>query len=305
MNPEGHVQNQLSFMIILFLELSTGMFMYLFVTCVLYCDFIKTKTLSSSYKIVLCLSVSNLCYGVVLLVVLLDFVYSLGISSMYTAYIYVYMLLLTISSCAWLSASLGLFYFVKISSFESGCFSWMKRNIGSIVPWMLLGNLPVSLINSALSSLFFVFSPKLSHNTTDGAMSLISTFSQSSTAFIHSAIANSIGPFSVLFFTTLYSAVFLKKHSQRMKKSVQMPNSEQLRSYDKVVWRMTQSLLFYGIYYIVMVTVYFVIITQLEFGFWLSFLILALFPVVQSVLLVIANPKLKAAWNDLFTRVHV
>ncbi|XP_073490775.1 taste receptor type 2 member 4-like [Aquarana catesbeiana] len=306
MNPEGYSRNHLPYIIIIILELSTSTFMYLFVIFVVYRDFIKTKTLRSSDQILLCLGMSNMCYGFLMFVSLLDYFCSLGIFSMiHTAYICLYLLLFTISSCSWLSATLGFFYFIKISDFESGFFSRVKKNITSVVPWLLLGDLLVSLFNSALSSLFFIFSPALSHNNTASPVSVVSILSQSRTAFIYSAMANSVGPFLVLFSTTFYMVVYLMKHSYKMKKGVQTPNNERLRSFDKVVWRMTHSLLFYGIYYLLMVIIYFTVIMQMESGFWLSYLIFTLFPVVQAVLLVLANHRLKAAWKDMFLCLHL
>ncbi|XP_040211668.1 taste receptor type 2 member 39-like [Rana temporaria] len=306
MNPEGYSQNDLPYISIIILELSTGVFMYLFVIYVIYRDSIKTKALSSSDKILLCLGISNMFYVFLMLVGLLDYFCSLGIFSMiHTTYLYLYLLLFTMSSCGWLSASLGFFYFIKISNFESGFFSWMKNNISSVFPWLLLGDLLVSLFNSALSSLFFIFSPALSHNNTGSFVSIVSIFSQSRTTFIYSAMANSVGPFLVLFITTLYSVVSLMKHSYRMKKGVQTPSNENLRSFNKVVWRMMNFLLFYGIYYIVMVIFFFTIITKMESGFWLSYLLISLFPIVQAVLLVLANPRLKAAWKDMFSCLHL
>ncbi|XP_040211666.1 taste receptor type 2 member 4-like [Rana temporaria] len=306
MNPEGYSQNHLPYIIILFLELSAGMFLYLFVIYVICRDSIKTKTLSSSDQILLCLGISNTFYGFLTVVSLLDYFFSLGIFSMiHTAYLYLYLLLFTISSCAWLSASLGFFYFIKISNFGSGSFSWVKKNISSVVPWLLLGDLLVSLFSGALSSLFFIFSPALSHNNTGSAVSIVSIFSQSRTTVIYGVMANSFGPFLALFATTFYSIVYLMKHSYRMKKNLQTPNNESLRSFDKVVWRMTHSLLFYGIYYLPMVIIYFTVITQMESGFWLSQILFSLFPTVQAVLLVLANPRLKAAWKDMFLCLHL
>ncbi|XP_077305998.1 taste receptor type 2 member 4-like [Lithobates pipiens] len=306
MNPEGHSQNHLPYIIIIILELGISTFMHLFVIYVVYRDFIKTKTLRSGDKILLCLGISNMFYGFLVFVSLLDYFCSLGIFlRIHTAYIYLYLFLFAISSCAWLSASLGFFYFVKISTFGTGLLSWVKKNITSVVPRLLLGILLVSLFNSALSSLFIIFSPAPPRNNTGRFVSIASVFSQSRTQFIYSTITLSIGPFMVLFSTTFYLVVYLMKHSYRMKKGVQTPNNEHLRSFDKVVWRMMHSLLFYGIYYLLMLIIYFTVITKMESGFWLSYLIFSLFPVVQVVLLVLANPRLKAAWKDTFLCLHL
>ncbi|KAM5152738.1 taste receptor type 2 member 143-like [Mantella aurantiaca] len=300
MNPGGNIRNDLTYIIILVLEIITGILMNVFIISVVCRDFFRTKSLTSSYKILACLTGCNVCFGVLLLVGLLDYFCRLGIFIVVsTAYIYLYLVLLTISSCAWFSANLGFFYLVKISNFESLYFSWMKKNIGSIVPWMLFVDLLLSLINSALSSLFFIFSPELSCNTTQISPSMISTLSQSSVAFINSAITNTSLPFLVTFITTLSTLVELKKHGNTMK-NVQTSDSQRLRSYEKVVRRMTQSLFFYGIFYAVMIILCFTVITQLESGFWLLLLVLNSFTPVQSVLLVLANPKLRVTWKGIF-----
>lgn len=285
--------------------MSTGVLMNAFIIFAVYRDFFKTKTVSSSYKILLCVAISNVCFGILMSLALLDYFCSLGIFQTINAtYIYLYLLLFTMTSCGWVSASLGFFYFIKISDFKSGCFSWMKTNIGSIVPRMLLGAVMVSLFNSLLSNVFFIFSPALSGNTTDSSPSMVSILSQSSTTFVNAAIIATVLPFLVVLTTTSFTVVALKKHRKRMK-NVQTSGSEHARSYENVVLRMTHCLIFYVIFYVVMSIVYFVVIIRGESGFWFLLLLLNSFTPVQSTLLVLANPRLKAAWEEIFSCSHL
>ncbi|XP_077306209.1 taste receptor type 2 member 4-like [Lithobates pipiens] len=307
MNPGGYIPNHVSFFRIgvLALEMSTGLLMNAFLIFAVYRDFLKTKTVSNSYKILLGLAISNVCFGILMSLALLDYFCSLGIfPTINPTYIYLYLLLFTITSCGWFSASLGFFYFIKISDFKSRCFSWMKTNISSFVPRMLLVTGTVSLFNSLLSNLLFIFRPTLSGNTTDYSPSMVSLLSRSSTTFVKTAIISTVLPFLVVFTTTLFTVVALKKHRKRMK-NVQTSDSLHMRSYENVVRRMTHCLLFYVIFYVVMIIVYFVVITWVESGFWLLLLLLNSFSPVQSTLLVLANPRLKAAWKEIFLCAHL
>ncbi|XP_040211670.1 taste receptor type 2 member 39-like [Rana temporaria] len=305
MNPGDYTGNHLPFFIILVLELSTGTLLNVFIVFVACRDFIKTKKLSGSYKILLSLAVSNVCYTMVMSVGLLDYFCSFGIFSMDNiAYIYFYLLFFTISLCVWLTASLAFFYFIKISNFESGFFSRAKEHITSVIPWMLLGDLLVSLVSSLLSSLYFTYSGTLSGNTTEDSPSMISIFSESGTTFINTAIMDTILPFLLLFTTTLFTVVTLMKHRNRMK-NVQTSDGKHRRSYEKVVCRLAESLFFYGIFYAVMISFYFMIIKQMESGFLFLLPALNTFTPVQAVLLVIANPRLRAAWRGIFLCGHL
>ncbi|KAM5152761.1 taste receptor type 2 member 39-like [Mantella aurantiaca] len=305
MSSELYTPSQLPYIIVLILEIIIGLLMNAFITFVIYHDFLKTKTLSSSYKIMVGLASSNVCFGILMLIGLFDYFCSLGIfTTIFVNYIYLYLLLYTFSFCMWLTSSLGFFYFIKISNFESGLFSWVKKNIGSIVPWMILVDLLVSLFNSFLSSLLFIFSQSLSRNTTQIPSSMVSKLSQSGMTIINAALVNTSLPFSVIVLTTLLTLVELKKHGNTMK-NVQTSDSERLRSYEKVVCRMTQSLCFYGIFYAVMFIFYLVVSRQVESGFWLLLLVLNSFTPVQSVLLVLANPKLRATWKGIFLCGHL
>ncbi|XP_077305986.1 taste receptor type 2 member 39-like [Lithobates pipiens] len=236
---------------------------------------------------------------------LLDYFCSFGIFSKVNAtYIYFYLLLFTISLCTWLTASLAFFYFIKISNFESGFLSWVKKRITSLIPWILLGDLLVSLINSLLSSLYFIFSGTLSGNTTEDSPLMVSILSESGSTFINTSIINTILPFFLMFTTTFSTVLTLKKHRNRMK-DVQTSGDEGWRSYEKVVCRMTQSLFVYGIFYALMIIFYFSVIKQMESGFLLLLLVLNAFISVQAVLLILANPKLRATWKAIFFCGHL
>ncbi|XP_040211665.1 taste receptor type 2 member 39-like [Rana temporaria] len=305
MNPGDYTGNYLPFFIILVLELCIGALLYVFIVFVVCRDFIETKKLNGSYRILLCLAVSNVCLTMVMSVGLLDYFCSFGIfSKVNTTYIYFYLLFFTVSLCVWLSASLAFFYFIKISNFESGFLSWVKKRITSVIPWMLLGDLLVSLVSSLLSSLYFVFSGTLSGNTTDDSPSMISIFSKSGPTFINASIIDTIIPFFLMFTTMLSTILTLKKHRNRMK-NVQTSDGEGWRSYERVVCRMTESLFVYGIFYTTMIIFYFTVIKQMKSRFWLLLLVLNAFTPVQSVLLILANPRLRAAWKEIFLCGHL
>ncbi|XP_040211667.1 taste receptor type 2 member 39-like [Rana temporaria] len=305
MNPGDHIQNHLPIFIILVLEMSIGALLNVFIVFAVYRDFIKAKKLSGSYKILLSLAVSNVSFSMVMSAGLLDYFCSFRIfSNVNAAYIYFYLLLFTTSLCVWFTASLAFFYFIKISNFESGFLSWVKKHITSVIPWMLLGDLLVSLVNSLLSSLYFVFSGTLSGNTTEDSPSMISILSESGPTIINASIINTILPFSVMFTATLSTVLTLKKHRSTMK-DVQTSDREGWRSYEKVVCRMTESLFVYGIFYTLMIIFYFSVIKKMQSGFLFLLLDENTFIPIQSVLLILANPKLRANWKGIFFCGHL
>nr|DBA18888.1 TPA: hypothetical protein GDO54_014782 [Pyxicephalus adspersus] len=153
------MQNNLPIVIILVLEVNAGILVNAFIIFVAYRDLITTKTVSNSYKILVVLAFFNVCYGLMMWVGLLDYFCRFGIfTNIYTTYIFLYVLLFIISFCTWLTSNLGFFYFIKMSNFESGFFFWARYNISSVVPWMLLVDLLLSLLCSVLSVLYFIFS---------------------------------------------------------------------------------------------------------------------------------------------------
>ncbi|XP_068103351.1 taste receptor type 2 member 39-like [Hyperolius riggenbachi] len=279
--------------------------------------------MSSSYKLLVSLGIFNVNYSFMISVGLADYFYDLEIfTRAETAYTYIYLMLFSVSSCAWFTASLSFFYFIKISHFKSVFFAWVKRKISILVPWMLLLDIFVSLCNSFLSSLvvaYFQSLSKSSNNSTSlvftlsqlklvhksySSPSVFTALSQLRSTVLSVLVTDTIIPVLVLVTTTACTIVTLRKHHQGMEAGMITADNDHQKSYEKVVSRMMHSLFSYGMFYFVMLIFSFAIMTQLQDVFWLFLIVVAFFSVLQSVLLIIANPRLKEAWNGTFLSVH-
>ncbi|KAM5152759.1 taste receptor type 2 member 39-like [Mantella aurantiaca] len=301
MNLEGDGENHWSYIIVLALEIFIGTMINAFIISITLYDFGKAKTMSSVYKILLCLGISNLLFDILMSVGFVDYFYTLSVFAMTdVVYIFLYLMLFCVSSCAWHAATLGFFYFIKVADVRFNIFAWMKRKIGVIVQWMLMLGVLVSL----LSSSFLISSMEISSNSTDQNPSFVSALARSMSSLITASIIVTISPLLVILICTSCTIVFLRKHGHRMK-DLQTSDGERLKSFEKVVSRMTCTLLFYVISYVVMVSLYFAIVTRMESVFWLSLVMLSSFSPLQASLLVFANPRLMAALKEMLVCVHL
>ncbi|XP_072272845.1 taste receptor type 2 member 39-like [Pyxicephalus adspersus] len=301
MHLEGNKQNNWGYIDVLALEIVIGVLLNIFIMYIALYDFGIAKTMSNSFKILLCLSISNILFGILMALGFVNDSFSLGMfTTTYTTYIYIYILLFSVSSCAWHTATLAFFYFLKVCHFKLQCFVWMKRKISAAVPWMLCFGLLVSM----LSSVSFISLPEFYNNATNTNPSLMTVLKQSISQFINVSIFVTVVPFLVISITTASTVVTLKKHGHRMKNS-QTSDNTHVKSYQKVVSRLTQSMIFYVIFYAAMLISFFAVCAHLESGFWLSLLMFSSFTPLQTVLLVVTNPRLKTALMEIFSCVHV
>ncbi|KAG8535099.1 hypothetical protein GDO81_029445 [Engystomops pustulosus] len=294
----GNDQKILASVIVLVLELTSGMFLNVFILVIIFYDFYKQKRMSNSNKIVCGLGISNVIYNLLMSAGLLDeFVGLRGSSAVDLSPMYHLLLLYSVGSCAWLTASLGGFYFVKIS--EAKLLSWIKFHLRSIVPWMLLVLEVVSLINSFISSLLFRSPLTSSGNITQAPPSVLRALAEDRAGLINAVLAVTSIPLAVAMLSTLCTIWTLRRHSHKMERSRRTVDNGHLRSYMQVVCRITHFLLFYGIFYALMVISYFTIVAQFALGLWITPMLMSCFTPVQSVLLILGNPRLKEAWKEM------
>ncbi|XP_077130055.1 taste receptor type 2 member 39-like [Ranitomeya variabilis] len=288
----------LSFVIVLSLELTAGTFFNVFIISIIFYDFYREKNMNDSNKIVLCICASNVNYGILIAAGIMD--EYIGRHASYTyvlSYVYIILLLYTIGSCAWLSAGLGFFYFIKISQVR--LLSWVKFHISSIVPWMLLILEVVSLTISFVSSLLLLTHQTRSRNITDSPPSVMTVLAENKVGLINAAVATSSIPVVIILISTICTIWTLKQHSLKMKRGMDTEDKRRLTPYERVVCRMTYFLLFYLAFYAVIVNFYFSIVVQVESGFWLTLMLMSTFAPVQSILMILGNPRLKNAWKEM------
>ncbi|KAG8430492.1 hypothetical protein GDO86_020495 [Hymenochirus boettgeri] len=267
-----------------------------YIAVVLLLDSFKCKNMSSSTKILVALSISNVCFA---LISSANLVISLLWPQLYTDfYVKRIMLALTmygmISSC-WLTTCLCVFYFIKIIHFTSSLFVWIKMKISTIVPWFIFFAKLMSLGCSFLTLL-----PSVIYDSSSENISSISSFNDSganviSLGFLSVAFIAMCVPMVTVIITTFLTALSLFLHYRKMERYSCTSSSDSLTAHHGAVWMMTRLLFLYIIIFVVMLVNSFYVFVTLCFAFWISIILMYSFTFVQSVLLVLGISKLKEA----------
>ncbi|NP_001165490.1 taste 2 receptor member 8 [Xenopus tropicalis] len=276
------------------LAVTAGAFTNAYITFVILLDYFKTKMMSSSNKILLALSLSNGYFSFLLFVCsIISFVWPHIATNNYIKGCILALLIFGISSTAWITTCLCVFYFVKIINFSSGLFAWFKLKIDIIVPWLILVSEVVSLgcsfltllpsVNiqepSSNSSMFY------SLNSTSGATGISADFIK--VTFIAVCV-----PLLIMIVTTFPTIRTLYLHSRRMKNT---GTSSSLAPHQSAVFMMAWLLFLYTVFFVVLFTGFIQSFTPPSFAYWMTYNLIYVATLVQSVVQILGNPKLKEA----------
>ncbi|XP_064002833.1 taste receptor type 2 member 9-like [Pogoniulus pusillus] len=138
--------------VIITLQTLAGTWINGFIVCVLCVSWVKKKVFNSNEKILLllgCLRIGDLCITWLYMffaAVYPHCFYVLPIPQMFSA-----TRIFCNSSNMWVSASLCVFYCLKIANFQHTFFIYLKAKIDRIVPWLFLVSVLLSLVMSILS----------------------------------------------------------------------------------------------------------------------------------------------------------
>ncbi|XP_027562538.1 taste receptor type 2 member 9-like, partial [Neopelma chrysocephalum] len=132
--------------IVITLEVFAGLWINAFIVSVICMAWVKRKTLNSNEKILLAVGCSRFWF------LCISWVYSIFLI-IYPYYLYVHPIFPLLNSaqnffnCSnlWFSASLCVFYCIKIANFRNSFFIYLKVKIDGMVPWLLLGSVLFSL----------------------------------------------------------------------------------------------------------------------------------------------------------------
>uniref|UniRef100_A0A8C5QFG1 Taste receptor type 2 n=1 Tax=Leptobrachium leishanense TaxID=445787 RepID=A0A8C5QFG1_9ANUR len=267
---------------VLAFEIIPGVCANVFIIYVILYGFHKKHYLSTSYKILLALSSSNVIYAFM--------------NAAYVKYRHILLSATTFSftSCAWLTSFLCIFYFFKIISFSSRFLTQVKMKIDTYVPRLILVVEVVSLGSGCLS-MVSVYTIPISN--TSIAVNSFSSDTLGSTDDGDNIIwANFIPmgiPLLLGFITTFCVFRYLKLHSHRMKAG--SVGSDSLKAHQTAANTMIRLLLFILIMYVMLILYCFGVFPSVNFGFYLVVIISVSFTPVQSFLIIFGNPKLKEA----------
>ncbi|OCT64604.1 taste receptor type 2 member 40 [Xenopus laevis] len=276
--------------ILLILEAVTGTFINAFIITILLHGYFRKQKMSDNDKILITLSIKNIYSPLVCSAALILFFVWPQINNEIYAMFGIFMLtIFSTISMFWLTACLCVFYFIKIVNFSCGILLWAKMKIRIVVPWLIFFSELVSLCWTFFTMLPLVNDKQSSQNSS-------SFFSGNTTSEANAAIFDLICiavslPLLIIIITTFSTAGSLYLHRRRMEKNIGASSS--LKAHESAVWMMTHLLLLYTLVLVVQSLHFSGVFVPLSFGYCLNYIILFCFPLVQSVLLIKSNPKLK------------
>ncbi|KAE8578520.1 hypothetical protein XENTR_v10023618 [Xenopus tropicalis] len=275
---------------LLILEVIIGTLTNAFIVVVLLLGYFKKQTMNESDKILIALSITNICSSLVssaaiMILFMWPWIYS---HSNATFCIFSLTIFGTISM-VWLTACLCVFYFVKILNFSSGILLWAKMKISNFVPWLIFFSELVSLCWT-----FFTMLPLVTKEQSSGNISSLHSVNATSdtNTIIFELICTAVSlPLMIIIITTFSTTGSLYLHRRRMEKNLGASSS--LKAHQSVVWMMIRLLLLYTLVFVVQILHFSGTVAPLSFEYCLNYFILFSIPVAQSVLLIQGNPKLK------------
>ncbi|XP_039236886.1 taste receptor type 2 member 116-like [Pipra filicauda] len=279
--------------IIITLEVFAGMWINAFIVSVIFVTWIKRKTLNSNEKILLFLGSSRFWY------LCIAWVYSIFLV-IYPNYLYVHRIFQLLNSAQnffsysnlWFSASLFVFYCIKIANFRNNFFIYLKVKIDRIVPWLLLGSVFFSLVIGIIA--YNVMDKALSNNFNLTCQGRIWKSSISIDQHFLPHFITGFGyatSFTAVILSTLLLLFSLWRHKRNMQ-----TNSMKDLSMDAHIKAMKSILSFFIMYSINFICLILILIYSMKNEsdlIFLTYLIQYTFPGFHSLVLIFSNPSLE------------
>ncbi|XP_073490774.1 taste receptor type 2 member 143-like [Aquarana catesbeiana] len=280
---------------VLALEAIVGLCSNAFIIFSLTFSGFKRTNIAPCNYILIALNVSTMCYTISMFLNLLVYLYGPSFNFNYASSALNYLTINSITSSSWLTADLCLFYSIKILQFRSRLLSWMKMKIDRMIPLLILIVEILSLLESFIAS--YIFNQDLPRNSTITATEVTSEHYRLRLKFMSVVLVVASPPFLIAIMATTASAVSLKLHSHRMEANMGHTKG---KDYQSAVKTMACLVVFYALIGIVMIIYGQELFEDQTWGYWICFMILTSFSMVQSGLLINGNPKLKEAFYKMF-----
>ncbi|XP_032537707.1 taste receptor type 2 member 105-like [Chiroxiphia lanceolata] len=276
------------------IETFAGLWINAFIVSVICMAWVRKKTLNSNEKILMALGSFRFWF------LCISWVYAF-LSLIYPNYLHVHPIFQLIGSaqtffnCSnlWFSASLCVFYCIKIANFRNSFFIYLKVKIDRIVPCLLLGSVLFSLVIGTI--VYDIIDKAFCKNlnfTSQGRIwkASISTEEQ---FFPHYFIIG-LG-YAILFTAVISSALLLLFSLWRHKRNMQTNSMKDL-SVDAHIKAMKSILSFFIMYSINFICLILTLIYSVKKENAVMFLVytyLHAFPGAHSLILIFSNPKLE------------
>ncbi|XP_073490778.1 taste receptor type 2 member 14-like [Aquarana catesbeiana] len=284
---------------ILMVEVAIGILTNAFIVLVNLRDWLKGQSLNSSDKLVVSLALSNTCFSVANAATIVCAFFFVGLMLVdYIYYILYGLMSYAIFSSSWLSSWLCLFFFLKIITFQGGCFGWMKTKVELLVPWLIFLSQVMSFA-SVLPSIWTTTKMFAGNFTSSEIDAIVIGYQINSYYNYISVLVNCIVPFLIVTATTGRIIASLSLHAHHMKQNMEDSRGTSLKVHQVAARTMSSLLVIYLMFYVVELGLGF--LSQTNQFYWMCFMLMLLFPTLQSIVLITGNSKLRQVCSDLMS----
>ncbi|XP_068103365.1 taste receptor type 2 member 8-like [Hyperolius riggenbachi] len=287
------------------LESFIGIVTNSFIIFMILFSYFKYHKVSSTDKIIVGLSISNTFFACIAYVDIMIyyfwpvvFVTSNIVPAVFTC------IMFNLTTSSWLTASLSFFYFVKIKNYSLSFFSWLRNNINSLVPWMILTSVGLAFLSAFLNIIQFTLMDRDSQNLMTIHVGNTSWSFHSTGVFpenLYISFISCIVPFMISVMATGSATWSLNLHRLKMlRKNTVLSSNGNMQKYSYTIRIMIRLVIFYGFFYTIMFLFYFNIYPLASAGFWAFLVIMCSYSPTQSILLCLATIKLRKACRKIF-----
>ncbi|XP_076971231.1 taste receptor type 2 member 1 [Tamandua tetradactyla] len=192
----------------------------------------------------------------------------------------------------WFATWLGVFYCVKIANIAHPFFSWLRRRISKLVPWLILGSLLYSLITSTFNhkDMWSNFKNNWLNYFSKNSTSQIKEMSPLQLSFFVLQLSL---PLLIFFAAVLLLMFSLVRHSRQMRNAVVGTRESSTRTHISAALSLLSFLILYVSHYMMTALQSFGVFKTRDLIFLFYILMLGTYPSLHSIILILGNPKLK------------
>uniref|UniRef100_A0A674IIT3 Taste receptor type 2 n=1 Tax=Terrapene triunguis TaxID=2587831 RepID=A0A674IIT3_9SAUR len=269
------------------------------IVAVNYSDWVKRGKLSSCDLILTSLSITRFCLQCQLMVGILLYVTpSLKSSSQRKLYkiMNIFWMFLNHSS-VWFATLLSVFFCLKIANFTQPLFLWLKLRISGLVPWLVLGTLVTSLLPTV--PLAYNNSPR---NSTEENNNWQRHYSQLNLFYNLGTLV----PVTIFLLSSILLVISLCRHTRQMQYNTIGLSSVSIEAHIRAIKAVITFLIVCISYFLAVHIMLSYIFIGNPLIFIISVVVMAAYPSGHTIVLILANPKLKKqvpqilGWGQVF-----
>ncbi|XP_063789041.1 taste receptor type 2 member 40-like [Pseudophryne corroboree] len=288
-------------LVILALEAVAGLFSNFFIIFSL--TGCKRRNIVASNIILISLCISNVFYTITVTAnIVIRIMWLRVLSVTYVYKIISYMTMYTITSSTWLTASLCVFYFIKIVDIPSRVLAWMKKKIDAVVRGMILTAEIVSLCGGFLSLLI---SSQLLAQQNSSLSAANVTLESPSLKFMSIVLILNASPALVAITAMAGSAGYLKLYDHQKKRNIATFGNNHVRDCHRAVHTMVYLIVLLILLILVMVIVGLDVFAESSWEYWICVMIHFSLVAVESAILIHGNPKVQQSLKQILSVLHI